>query len=411
VGKIGVAVVLIITLALHSMAFLATPVHAAWLSGWDNRVQITVSTTNIDSDLTHFPLMLELGTAVGTGNEDVSFIFDELTADANRYKIAVTEDDGETELYVEIEKWDDANETAILWVSSSSLVFSGSTDTNLYLYYDVDHADNTTYVGDTNSAAAESVWNANYMAVYHLANTSWYDSTTNDNDGAGNGNVTTTTSGRVGTGASFPDGSSDWIQVTDHDTLSPGQKLTISGWYYDTQNDAQPRGMVSKRTSSSAGQEYSVFKYTSYYTNFDTPGSGDRDADNSAQSTATWFQSTQVFDGSLTSTDRKKFYTNQNLIRTQASTATSLTNQSSNLVIGILQGQTYCWRGTIDEVRLSNTARNVDWIKADYYSITDGLVDWGAEEEVPEFLLLFLPAAMLVPAITKKLIRQRRYET
>ena len=28
---------------------------AAWLSGWENRVKITISNTNADSDLSHYP--------------------------------------------------------------------------------------------------------------------------------------------------------------------------------------------------------------------------------------------------------------------------------------------------------------------------------------------------------------------
>jgi hypothetical protein len=59
----------------------------AWLSDWSKRVEITVSNTNIDSNLTHFPLLLTLGTSVGTGDNDVSCIFDELTSDENRKKI------------------------------------------------------------------------------------------------------------------------------------------------------------------------------------------------------------------------------------------------------------------------------------------------------------------------------------
>ena len=43
---------------------------------WAKRIEITVSNTNIDSDLDHFPLLLTLGTSVGTGSEDVSAIFD-----------------------------------------------------------------------------------------------------------------------------------------------------------------------------------------------------------------------------------------------------------------------------------------------------------------------------------------------
>ena len=55
----------------------------AWLGNWKFRRKVTVSNTNIDSNLTHFPLLLTLGTSVGTGNTDVSSIFDVLTSDAN----------------------------------------------------------------------------------------------------------------------------------------------------------------------------------------------------------------------------------------------------------------------------------------------------------------------------------------
>lgn len=66
-------------------------------------------------------------------------------SDANRKKIAVTKSDGTTQCYVEIEKWDHASKQAWLWVKVPSIRIS--VDTDLYLYYDKDHADNTDYVG------------------------------------------------------------------------------------------------------------------------------------------------------------------------------------------------------------------------------------------------------------------------
>ena len=106
----------------------------AWLTGWNYRLKITVSNTNIDSDLTHFPLPLFLGSAVGTSNADITCIFDKLGA--NSKKIAVTKDDGTTQCYVEVENWDETAETAVLWVSKSDLVLSSSAHTYLYIYYD-----------------------------------------------------------------------------------------------------------------------------------------------------------------------------------------------------------------------------------------------------------------------------------
>ena len=130
---------------------------ADWLSGWDQRIKMTIESDNVDADLSNFPVLVHLSTASGITNADVSAVFDELASDANRTRIAVTKSDGTTECYVEIEDWDDAGEEALLWVKvSGTNSVSSSTDTDLYLYYDSDHAPNTTYVGDVDSAAAQN---------------------------------------------------------------------------------------------------------------------------------------------------------------------------------------------------------------------------------------------------------------
>ena len=67
----------------------------------------------------------------------------------NRKKIAITKDDGATQLYGEIEQWDSANEKATIWVSKEDLVLSSTENTELYLYYDVTQDDNTKYISDT----------------------------------------------------------------------------------------------------------------------------------------------------------------------------------------------------------------------------------------------------------------------
>jgi hypothetical protein len=139
----------------------------AWLSGWAKRVKLTIDAGDIDADLTWFPVLLKLGTSVGINSEDVSFIFDELQSDANRKKIAVTTDDGETQLYVEIERWDDANEVAWLWVSKTGWVIDDTANTDFYLYYDADHADNTDYVAD--SSSRPEVWDSYFRAVFHMS--------------------------------------------------------------------------------------------------------------------------------------------------------------------------------------------------------------------------------------------------
>jgi hypothetical protein len=54
----------------------------------------------------------------------------------------------------------------------------------------------------------------------------------------------------------------------------------------------------------------------------------------------------------------------------------------------------YYVTGLIDELRISNTARNAAWIQASYYSESDQLIEYGSEQlrPVPEFPLGALPA-------------------
>ncbi len=158
-----------------------------WLSGgWDQRVKITIDSGDIDAVLTDFPLLIYLSASSGINNDDVSFIFDELTAVANRKKIAVTLGE-DTQLYVEIERWDDGSEKAWLWVKVAGASIPSGADTDLYLYFDVDHADNDAFVGDPNDVVAENVWDSNFKFVSHMKddpdNTHVRDSTDQDNDG------------------------------------------------------------------------------------------------------------------------------------------------------------------------------------------------------------------------------------
>lgn len=123
----------------------------AWLSGWDKRIEIDIDYTNkIGASVTWFPIaiIIESGLA-GVGNKDVSSIFDELTTNDNRKKIAITKADGTTQLYCEIEQWDDAGENAALHISRDGWTIDA--DTSVFIYYDSAQGDNTTYVADSGS--------------------------------------------------------------------------------------------------------------------------------------------------------------------------------------------------------------------------------------------------------------------
>ncbi|MDD5353267.1 MAG: hypothetical protein PHS93_08925 [Candidatus Omnitrophica bacterium] len=160
-----------------------------WLGTWTKRIKLTIPTTYVTASFGYFPVMIKLSTSSGANNEDLTRVFDELGA--NNLKLAVTLSDGITECYVEIEKWDNGAEEAILFASHSTLTISHTAPTVLYLYYDSAHANNTSYVGVKNSTPAQSVWDSYTKGSYRMddgVDTSHiYDSTVNNNDGTKSG--------------------------------------------------------------------------------------------------------------------------------------------------------------------------------------------------------------------------------
>ena len=162
---------------------------ANWLGGWEHRIAITIDHTTVDAALTHFPVRVPLSVSCGKDSQDLTAVFDELGTEY--LKIAITSDDGKTQLYVEVEKWDFATEKAELWVSKIGWSISDTVDTIIYLYYDVNHGDNTTYVGVPNDAIVHNVWDANFVLVDHMQddpdNAHTRDSTIYGHDGTKKG--------------------------------------------------------------------------------------------------------------------------------------------------------------------------------------------------------------------------------
>jgi len=350
----------------------------AWLADFDKRIKVTADHTVVDANLSHFPICIRLGTSVGKTNADVSCVFDELTSDDNRKRIAVTKADGTTQLYVEIEQWDDANEKAVLHCGITGDTLSSSADTDYYLYYDVDHADNTDYVGDTNDVVAESVWDNYFKAVYHMAdgasNTAIYDSTSNDKDGTKKAaNEPIEIAGKIGQGQDF-DGSDDYINIGDFDSLGGGN-FTIS-------MVIKPTSLVDvqRLISSITADDTSAISITAF------------DEGEIKMWQTAWHTVAPV--GSLTADQWTHC-----VIRSETASQvtgfidgeqkTTETSQGENydfntLGIGAKLAMVYgpTFDGIIDEVRISDTPRSAAWIKASYHSGNDSLLTYGSEEKL-----------------------------
>lgn len=100
-----------------------------WLAGWNYRRKITISHTNVGSDLTDFPLLVKIAESSGSSTNIGANCL------ANGYDIRFTSSDGMTLLPYERETFSVSsnNLTANIWVKVP--VISHTADTVIYMYY------------------------------------------------------------------------------------------------------------------------------------------------------------------------------------------------------------------------------------------------------------------------------------
>jgi hypothetical protein len=348
-----------------------------WLSGWDQRVKIIIDHNDVSSDLTNFPVLIYLSDSSGQNNDDVSFVFNELNSDANRQKIAVTINDKTTQCYVEIEKWNTANKKAWLWVKVPSI--SSTADTDLYLYYDKDHADNTNYVGDTGSTPAQNVWDPNYKAVYHLQEdpttpTSNKDSTSNQNNPTSSGSMTTEEQvpGKIDGSTDF-DGDDDFFSMTNTESLQFTSSLTIEAWINLSSFGSGSDVDIILRKGENNPNNYQLAVNDQKLALTIEENDGEGLTSSASLSATTWYYVVGTWDGAT-----RKLYID-GLQAGSGSKSGTIDPDSRAIYLGGRPGADFS-NGIIDEVRASNSARGEGWIKASYESGRDHLLNFGSEE-------------------------------
>ena len=362
----------------------------SWLGGWDKRVKITVDSNNVDDALSTFPVLVYLSNSSGRNDDDISFVFGELQSDANRKKIAVTTSNGITQCYVEIERYDTANEQAWLWVNVPNI--SNTSDTDLYLYYDADHAENIDYVDDTNVGNSANVWESNFKAVLHLNQIpsgqadDIKDSTSYANHGTTEGSMNSTdlVDAMIGSGLEF-DEIDDLIRVPNSTSLSFNKSSgTCELWInWANASDGDSQFVMSSSNRFTAGAQ-DGFEWASQGDgdHFFYPWSGDGNNYNLGPNPFTngvWHHLVVTYQYA---TKEVKIYVDTvNMSFTIENVPilwTQLANTSDWLWGGNPDRPDRYFDGMFDEVRIHSEARSTSWIKASYESGRDDLLDFGA---------------------------------
>jgi hypothetical protein len=368
------------------------PSAECWLCGWDKRVRLIIDHNDIDAPLSNFPVLIYLSTSSGRGGDDVSFVFSEVGS--NSKKIAVTTSDC-TECYVEIEKWDYANQRAWLWVKVPSI--SDTIDTDIYLYYDNDHADNTAYVGDTDSTPAENVWDSNFAMVQHLGEdaTVIHDSTANNNDetnpppsppSPGYTRASYNNAGEINGCYSFDtvSGNGTRLQMAHSTSLDITDNITLEAFVY--LDDTTDGKVIVKDDPFDIGGSgcYNLqqeLRGINPNLELQLDLGGWVRVSYGTYNTGEWLYLAGTYDRQM-----MRLYLNGSQVATNPQTAAIRSASNVNLALGNRAddtGTSYDLHGDIDEARISNTARSAAWINASYESGRDDLIDFSTEEEFP----------------------------
>ncbi|MBD3158833.1 MAG: DUF2341 domain-containing protein, partial [Candidatus Lokiarchaeota archaeon] len=368
-----------------------TPSSTWHVPSFEYRIPLTISSSQVDSDLTNFPVLMNF---VDTNLQDSN----KVQADGNDIVFV----QNGIILSHEIERFDQATGRITAWVKTN---LSSSVDNSLYMYY------GNPVIGSCESRT--DVWTNEYDAVWHLNEIVsdegdggiHQDSTSTRYDGIQHGN--TFDPGIASYGQQF-DGTDDWISVNATEDLNPTGDVSLSGWFY----------LESTFSSTSSTSMMIMEKYLSGDVNFhlalvgtDYSESGvdagslafGFEMDNAEFTKWTtktywssgWYHYTALMDSDTPANN--KIYVN-GVNSTNSGTAGSggtpsflSLDYSADWGIGGRYGEDSEFGspperfldGEMDEVRISNAIRSSGWISTEYNSQNDpaSFVQRGNEQQ------------------------------
>ena len=328
-----------------------------WNYEWNYRKLITINSSQVDSTLSNFPVLINLASDpdlvahAQPDGDDIVFILDS----------------DNTKLNHEIELFNGTKGQLIAWVNVTSL--SGSTDTEIYMYYG-----NSTCSSQENVAG---VWDSNYIAVWHLSETPTvdkyaYDSTSNSNNGTFEGNMTydDQVTGQIDGCLDF-DGLDDNVDLPDgvSSLLGGASAATISVWTKRSTIGTRD-SIIDLTITSIYSKMYLEFQADNKVRVGGRANSSDTfqsEITNSTFLSNTWYNIVGILN---IANDDIIIYNNGKNQPTNGSPSWKQTTFDANVgwkhAIGTAAAVINSHAGQIDEVQISKVARNASWIKTSY---------------------------------------------
>lgn len=339
---------------------------AWWNSSWQYRRTITLNNSSSTTNLTNFPIRVSLSAA----NSNIDYAN---TQNAGQDLRFVASNDS-TLLDYEIDVWNESG-TSEVWVEVPTLTALSSTGF-IYMYYG--------NAGASAGSSPNSVWDTNYRSVWHLDEAGngtvgeYEDSTSQNNHGrGGNGtsaNAPAQVAGKIGNGQDFS--ASDFIAGTSTTTIDGTAPYTFETWI-------QPDTCGPDGNSAIFSKTFKPELYMCGVTSndlglwYDDTGSEGNTGTN-AVTMGQW----QHIAASMDSSGNVVFQVNGVVVANADGNISSPSNSSSVITIGSDSVSTndYNVDGRMDEPRISNVARSLDWMEASYITQNNAMNSFGGEE-------------------------------
>ena len=366
-----------ILLAAMVLSLVSTPVLAAcppaptlqisWYDAdWPYRRGITIDHTQVEVDLTSFPVLLRLGADADLASRAQNSGDDVLFTDASDNK-----------LDHEIEYFDGSTGEMVAWVNVPGLL--STSDTVLHMYYGNPAA--------PSQANPEAVWDADTVMVQHLNETSGthFDSTQYSNDGTPQNGLVQNAAGEIDGADDFA-GDDEFIDAgtqTSLDVFGPNQDFSISMWV-KRDNSSDVQGFFSSGSSGNFGIYFGSaynneddlrFMSTDNTVQIESTGGiiGDNDwhyvgvvADRDGN-LELWADGTPAHSESIA-----------------AHAGEDWNRLDDTYKIGADRSENNPLDGMMDEVRVSRVARSAGWIRTAYNNMADPsqFADVGPQEQI-----------------------------
>jgi hypothetical protein len=332
----------------------------AQLSGFAYGKTVTIQGSQVSGTVTNFPVLISV-----TDNSLRTIANGGRVRNANGYDIIFTLPDCSTILPMQIERYVATTGEFVAWVKLPTLI--GGSNTIIYMFYSKS--------GVTLDPSSTTVWDANYMGVYHF-NNSVTDGTSNTRNLTDNSTANLTGS-KIGEGRRLDNGPTFVVAASARHLRLPDNifnsvtDFTFEGWVYlESVNTNWERIFDFGRNTnfnmflcpSIGGNGIKRFAIT-------TGGNGSEQQVSSGTSTGTaaWHHFAVTIDATANTGvlyyDGAANATNTGGITLDPS---SLGTNDRNYFGRSQYAADEGLYGNFDELRISNTTRNANWITTSY---------------------------------------------